>query len=132
MVNALLLEMPFHPSSPEPESEPEQDENENEDDQEIHPDIDSWIDARLARGDVELPVILEALQSTSMNPEYAEIVLEQFAAGKGIPHDMPGVWTAEDDKCLQGGDQRDIERLFKTHGEELCEARYEFLRLMSD
>ncbi|KAJ5525535.1 hypothetical protein N7494_012185 [Penicillium frequentans] len=133
-VNALLLEMPFYPSSPEPESEPEQDKNENESehDQEIHPDIDSWIDARLARGDVELPVILEALQSTSMNPEYAELVLEQFAAGKGIPHDMPGVWTAEDDKCLQGGDQRDIERLFKTHGEELCEARYEFLRLMSD
>ncbi|KAJ5671804.1 hypothetical protein N7507_000931 [Penicillium longicatenatum] len=130
IANALLLEMPFHPSSPEPE----QDENErgNEDDQEIYPDIDSWIDARLARGNVELRIILDVLQRTSMNTEYADKLLEQFAAGKGIPHDMPGVWTMEDDKCLQGGDQRDIERLFKKHGEELCEARFEFLRLMSD
>ncbi|KAJ6095756.1 hypothetical protein N7486_006502 [Penicillium sp. IBT 16267x] len=132
IANTLLLEMPFYPSSPEPEPEAEQDENEDEDDQEVHPDIDSWIDARLARGKVELPIILEVLQRTSMNPEYAERLLEQFAAGKGIPHDMPGVWTTEDDKCLQGGDQRDIERLFKKHGEELCEARFEFLRLMSD
>ncbi|KAJ5646755.1 hypothetical protein N7490_003127 [Penicillium lividum] len=126
LINMLLLEMPFLPSSPEPES----DEDEYEDDLEIHPDIDSWIDARLARGDVELPIVLEALQCTSMNPEFAEKVLEQCAAGKGIPHDMPGVWTAEDDKRLEGEDQRDIQSLFDKHGEDACEARFEFLDLM--
>ncbi|KAJ5928909.1 hypothetical protein N7466_007865 [Penicillium verhagenii] len=126
MVASLFFEMPFPPSSPEPE--PQQDEDEDEYDS--YPDIDSWIDARLARGDVELPIVLEALQCTSMNPEYAEKVIAQYAAGKGIPYDMPGVWTAEDDKCLEGSNQRDIKALFDKHGEELCEARFEFLALM--
>ncbi|KAJ5923262.1 hypothetical protein N7454_008507 [Penicillium verhagenii] len=125
-VASLFFEMPFPPSSPEPE--PQQDEDEDE--YESYPDIDSWIHARLARGDVELPIILEALQCTSMNPEYAEKVIAQYAAGKGIPYDMPGVWTAEDDKCLEGSNQRDIKALFDKHGEELCEARFEFLSLM--
>ncbi|KAJ5287453.1 hypothetical protein N7478_003139 [Penicillium angulare] len=120
----LFLELPFLPSSPEPEVE--------ETDQESNIDVNDWIDAQLGRGNIELSLVLQALQCTSMNPEYAERVLEHCAAGKGIPTDMPGVWTPEDDRCLEAEDGRAVKMVYEKHGEDFFNARWEYLRLARD
>lgn len=62
-----------------------------------------------------------------MDPDLADKVLDQLIAGKGIPEDIPGVWTRWDDKCMEGKDARDIERVLKKHGMELFEGRWDYL-----
>ncbi|GFF72246.1 hypothetical protein IFM53868_00766 [Aspergillus udagawae] len=115
----FLLELPFFPSSPEPQGEPSQEE-----------DIDTWIEDRLRTGKADNEEqVIEALQCTSMDPSLADKVLEYLAAGKGIPEDMPGVWTPEDDECVEVGNSRAVERVLKKHGSEAFEARWNYLSM---
>lgn len=122
MVDPLFLEMPFLPSSPEPED----DSTGSRDDAS---DIDTWIDAQVARGKADESTVIAALRCTSMDPELAETVLERWDTKNGMPEDMPGVWTAEDDQCLEGEDARDIERVLKKHGKDSVNSRWEYLRM---
>ncbi|KAL4932804.1 putative transcription factor Rap1 [Aspergillus undulatus] len=114
----LLWELPFFPSSPVTEEAPEQ-------------DIDSWIEERLSRGRGTETQIIEALQCTSMDPALADKVLEFLVAGKGIPTDMRGVWTAEDDRCLEAQDSRDVQRVLDKHG-DLLNSRFDYLQMARD
>ncbi|RHZ62131.1 putative transcription factor Rap1 [Aspergillus thermomutatus] len=115
----FLLELPFFPSSPESQEEPSQEE-----------DIDTWIDDRLRTGKADNEEqVIEALQCTSMDPRLADKVLEYLAAGKGIPENMPGVWTPEDDECVEVGNSRAVERVLKKHGSEAFEARWNYLSM---
>ncbi|KAL2822000.1 TRF2-interacting telomeric protein/Rap1 C terminal domain-containing protein [Aspergillus granulosus] len=116
-INDLLIELPFF----EPEQESENEEPEQ--------DIDAWIEDRLGRGKGDEAQILEALQCTSMDPDLADTVLESLVAGKGIPTNMRGVWTAEDDSCIDAQDSRAIQRVFDKHGSDLFNARWEYLGL---
>lgn len=111
-VDSFFLELPFPPSSPEPEEE--------------SADLDEWIDARLSNASTEQ--VLEALRCTSMNPSLADKVLDIIVSGKGIPSNMPGVWTPEDDKCIEGNDARSIGRLLDKHG-PFFNIRWEYLSL---
>ncbi|KAE8135800.1 TRF2-interacting telomeric protein/Rap1 C terminal domain-containing protein [Aspergillus pseudotamarii] len=116
-IDPLFLELPFLPSSPEPEPEepPEQ-------------DIDTWIDHRLQTGRAENEEqIIEALRCTSMDPFLADKVLDYLTAGKGIPNNMPGVWTAEDDRCFEAKETRTIEQVLKKHGSDAFNSRWEYL-----
>ncbi|KAE8374626.1 TRF2-interacting telomeric protein/Rap1 C terminal domain-containing protein [Aspergillus bertholletiae] len=116
-IDPLFLELPFLPSSPDPEPEelPEQ-------------DIDTWIDHRLQTGRAENEEqIIEALGCTSMDPYLADKVLDHLMAGKGIPDHMPGVWTAEDDRCFEAQETRTIERVLKKHGSDAFNSRWEYL-----
>ncbi|KAI9046280.1 putative transcription factor Rap1 [Aspergillus affinis] len=119
-VDAGLLELPFLPSTPEssePDEQPEQ-------------DVDAWIDDHLRTGIAKTEdQIIEALRCTSMDPQLADQVLKHLVAGKDIPKDMPGVWTAEDDKCIQGGDTRDIKRVLEKHGSEFLNSRWHYLAM---
>lgn len=118
----LLMELPFFPSSPEPEDVETESESEK--------DIDTWIDTRLRTGKAKNVVqVIEALRCTSMEPRLADQVLEHLVAGKGIPNNIPGVWTPEDDKSIEGTESRDIERVLKKHGREFFNARWEYLSL---
>ena len=63
-----------------------------------------------------------------MNPDLVDKVLKYITSGKDIP-DIPGVWTAEDDRCLEGTDARAIERLSKKHGAEYFDTRFEYLSM---
>lgn len=118
-VDPLLIELPFLPPSPEPEEAPEQ-------------DIDTWIDERIKNGRATLAQVGESLRCTSMDPELADKVLHRLVSGKGIPTDTPGVWTAEDDMCIEGKDGRGIDRVLKKHGTEFFNARWEYLSLARD
>lgn len=131
--SAVLTDVPMHPahawmfelpylSSPEP------DEEDEEMGQGEIPDVDAWIDAHVGTG-VDESNVIDALRCTSMDPELAEKVLRYLAAGKGIPDDIPGVWTAEDDKHLEGQGAREIERVLEKHGSGACNARWEYLSM---
>lgn len=119
-MDPIFLELPFLPSSPPSEV--------NDDNASENPDIDSWIDQRVARGAKEHHV-LQALRCTSMVPEMADKVLGQLAIGGGIPDDMPGVWTAEDDSCLQASEHSRVQRALAKHGEEAYKDRWEYLSM---
>lgn len=122
--DSLFLELPFFPATPTPE--PEEEEG-------SQPDIDDWIDDRVRSGRAQSDAqVIEALRYTSMDPSLADKVLGRLVAGKGIPDDMPGVWTSEDDKCLEGANARDIERVLEKHGTDYFNARWEYLGLARD
>lgn len=62
-----------------------------------------------------------------MDPDLADTVLEAMATGKGIPDNIRGVWTKEDDECLEASDSRGIEALIQKHGDELFNERFEYI-----
>ncbi|KAI9845080.1 MAG: hypothetical protein M1837_005084 [Sclerophora amabilis] len=91
------------------------------------PLLDSWIDAHITPTVSEDSVIL-ALKCTSNDPMLAERVLSVLSEGKDVPHDVPGIWTAEEDKALESGDSKELERLETKHGQEGFERRWTFLK----
>lgn len=117
-IDPMFLELPFLPPSPgasEPEEQPEQ-------------DIDAWIDSHLQKGLAKSEdQIIEALRCTSMDPHLADQVLKHLVAGKDIPTDIAGVWTADDDRCIEGRDTRDIERVLEKHGSDYFNSRWQYL-----
>ncbi|OQD95955.1 hypothetical protein PENSOL_c018G01893 [Penicillium solitum] len=119
-VDPIFLELPFFPSSPASEVA--------DDDTSDVPDVDTWIDQRLALGAKESHVF-DALRCTSMVPEVADKVLKYLTAGEGIPDDMPGVWTAEDDSCLQAGEYSRVQRALAKHGAEAYKDRWEYFSM---
>ncbi|OQE46129.1 hypothetical protein PENCOP_c001G05550 [Penicillium coprophilum] len=119
-VDPIFLELPFLPSSPASEVD--------DDDASDVPDVDTWIDQRLARGAKESHVF-DALRCTSMVPEMADKVLKYLNAGKGIPDDMPGVWTVEDDDCLQAQEYSRVHRALTKHGAEAYKDRWQYFSM---
>ncbi|PWY78282.1 hypothetical protein BO70DRAFT_317087 [Aspergillus heteromorphus CBS 117.55] len=117
-IDPLFRELPFLPLDDELEPDrPEQ-------------DIDAWIDERLRTGKAQnVNQIVEALKCTSMDPDVADKVLACLAAGKGIPDDLPGVWTPEDDKVVEGTDARAIKLVIEKHGSDAYNARWEYLSM---
>lgn len=114
--------MPFLPSSPETDDGEETDESEL-------PDVDGWIDSQLARGNADESTIISVLRSANMDQEIAEMVLKHWDPEKGIPDDLPGIWTTEDDRCLEGQDARGIQRVLMKHGQDASNSRWEYLRM---
>ncbi|KAJ5168675.1 uncharacterized protein N7482_004269 [Penicillium canariense] len=128
MVDPLFIELPYFPSSPEPEDEDDDGDDDDDSSSEEYPNIDSWVATQVAGG-ADLSKVLDALRFTSMEPPLAKKLLEILLAGNPVPDDMRGVWTEEDDRCLEGGDSHGIERVLKKHGDRLFKARWEYLSL---
>jgi hypothetical protein len=84
----------------------------------------------LAKG-YSLDSIFEAVHLTSANKVLLELLLEGLKVGHGIPQDVRGVWTEEDDADLQSGDSAAIQRVERKHGRSGTEGwktRLRFLR----
>ncbi|KAL5339429.1 TRF2-interacting telomeric protein/Rap1 C terminal domain-containing protein [Aspergillus crustosus] len=113
-IDSAFLELPFLPPSPEADEAPAE-------------NVDSWIEDRLSMGKGSEAQIIEALQCTSLDTDLADKVLESLVAGKGIPTDMPGVWTAQDDEGVEAQDTREIERVLEKHGQGFFAARWDYL-----
>lgn len=118
----LFLELPFLPPSPEPDDGEESDE-------EDFPDVDGWIARKMARGITDEATIIDVLRSATMNQDLADTVLENWDPSTSIPANVRGIWTAEDDKCLEATDGRDVERVITKHGEDFTNTRWEYLRM---
>jgi hypothetical protein len=103
------------------------DERELAESEESDVDMESWMQKMAQDGHKDASVI-EALKCTSMRPRLAEYVLLALKHGKGLPRDVPGVWSESDDNTLQGSDARHLRALEEKHGgwSEL-EMRREFL-----
>ncbi|KAL3464027.1 TRF2-interacting telomeric protein/Rap1 C terminal domain-containing protein [Aspergillus heterothallicus] len=117
VISDLFLELPFFEATPESEGE------------EPKQDVDTWIEDRLSRGKGNESQIIHALQCTSMDPKLADMVLDSMIAGKGIPTSVRGVWTAQDDICVNAQDSREIQSVFDKHGSDLFNARWEYLNM---
>ncbi|KAI9712844.1 MAG: hypothetical protein M1820_001466 [Bogoriella megaspora] len=90
-------------------------------------DLNAWIEEREAEG-FDYQTIGEALKATSLDASLAEQILPSIEATRGVPKDMRGVWTKEDDEALEGGDGRKIRRLEEKHGWRLFRERMGVLR----
>lgn len=139
-VDGLLRQLPFWPSSPAPESggdgewgeegEGQQREGRRREDSDPVQDIDKWIDDCVRTGKAQNDKqVIEALRCTTMDPDLAQQVLRHLVAGQGIPDDIPGVWTVEDDRHLEGGNARHVERVLEKHGDHYVGTRGEYLGL---
>lgn len=133
-----LLVPPLPSSPPGPTSQTATDE----DDRDSTPDVvmterdliaklETWIDARINSG-IDVDHIDLALKSASNHPDLADVVLEALQRGEGVPDDVKGVWTKEDDECLEAVDARRIDQMIGKHGREALDRRYEFLRLYNE
>lgn len=139
-VDGLLRQLPFWPSSPAPESEEDGEGGEGGEEQQAErrrkegsdpvQDIDEWIDDCVRTGKAQNDKqVIEALRCTTMDPDLAQQVLQHLVAGQGIPDDIPGVWTVEDDRHLEGGNARHVERVLEKHGDHYVGTRGEYLGL---
>ncbi|PGH08232.1 telomeric repeat-binding factor 2-interacting protein 1 [Blastomyces parvus] len=100
----------------------------DEDDQPSIEQMDEWIVSKTTgRKACTQQQVLDALACTTMDPDLADTVLEAMAAGKGIPDNVRGVWTKEDDECLEASDSKSIEAVLQKHGTELFNARFEYI-----
>lgn len=89
-------------------------------------ELRAWIEKHLQRN-MPSNLIIKALKSTTMDPMLAKAVLDLLVQGKGIPNDVAGVWTEQDDEDLRGNDGRRIKRVTEKHGTKAFEERWEFL-----
>ncbi|EFQ98421.1 hypothetical protein MGYG_01451 [Nannizzia gypsea CBS 118893] len=97
-------------------------------------EVDEWIRSRVRRGQgaISEEQVRMALRCTTMDDLLADKVLEYFQAGQGIPLNMKGVWSEDDDAALQGVDPRAIDRVEQKHGREEFDARFEYLMELCD
>ena len=79
-------------------------------------DIDDFIATRSLRFSIDEATIINALKATSMRPELAELVMLEQKAGKGLPNDVPGIWSAEEDEIIEGGNAKRINMVSQKHG----------------
>ncbi|KAK1056866.1 hypothetical protein LTR74_014610 [Friedmanniomyces endolithicus] len=91
-------------------------------------DINDYFANTQLRLSVSEAAVLAALQATSMRPELADIILHHQKVHREFPRDMPGVWTAEEDAAVEGGNARLMKGLVVKHGWEEMERRLEYLR----
>ncbi|MCJ1478407.1 hypothetical protein MMC13_007087 [Lambiella insularis] len=94
---------------------------------EIIAQVEEWMDDRVARG-IEVDDIGLALKCANNHPVLADMVLESLQRGEGIPTDVQGIWTEEDDECLEAVDTRLINSMIEKHGQKELDKRYDFLR----
>lgn len=127
VTDALFLVLPSQNLESESDSEGE-DDDDLDGDESDDMSVGSWVDAQVETGVSDRASVIRALLHTSMDTDVALKLLKTWSAGQKIP-DMPGVWTPEDDQCLETNDGHRIERVHKKHGDEACNNRWEYLSI---
>ena len=81
-------------------------------------------------------MIIEALEATSMKiglESHIQQVMDSILNGDGIPDNLSGVWTLDDDKALKEQARgKEYERIVKKHGKEEIKLRHQFWIDMED
>lgn len=74
--------------------------------------------------------VLLALDATTMEMgQHAMQVMEALENEQGIPDDIPGVWTEEDDKMVEGSvDSEGYRECVRKHGVKRCGVRRNYLK----
>ncbi|KAK4549335.1 hypothetical protein LTR36_006332 [Oleoguttula mirabilis] len=90
-------------------------------------EVDDYIITMTVRYKFTESAIVEALRCTSMRPAVAELVLLEEKAGNGLPANIRGVWTKEEDEVIESGDARGMRAVTEKHGWDEMEGRLRFL-----
>jgi hypothetical protein len=74
--------------------------------------------------------VVLALDATTMEMgQHAMQVMEALENEQGIPDDIPGVWTEEDDRMVEGSvDSEGYRECVRKHGVKRCGVRRNFLK----
>ena len=88
--------------------------------------VNEWVRTNASLGH-SADNIEQALTSSTMDLQLADIVLETLASGGTIPENRMGIWTDQDDEDLKATDARRIDRLWEKHGQDGYDRRYRFL-----
>ena len=97
------------------------------DEEEMIAILEQWLDSRIESG-INTEILGLALKSSSNDPNLADVVLESLDRHNEVPTDIRGIWTEEDDKCLEAVDARKINAMIEKHGQDGLDKRYDFLR----
>lgn len=89
-------------------------------------DLDAWVNLRVAEGR-DIALLLTAAEATNMHKKTADMVYESLESGNGVPGNVRGVWTREDDELLMGTDARGVMRVQEKHGRRSVDDRFECL-----
>ena len=92
-------------------------------------DVDTYIARMIHVHRYDENAVISALKCTSMRPELAEFVLLEGKLGKGLPDDVPGIWSEEEDQVAEGGNAKALRGLEEKHGWPEVEARLGFLAM---
>jgi hypothetical protein len=114
----------------EEEEEEEAEAEEIETASQVSLDFDAFANELMEEGHSPEDIIT-AIHTTSANIPMVHTVLQSLKLGIGVPTIMRGIWTAQDDEDILGGDARKLERVEAKHGwrgEGGCKARQYFLR----
>ena len=124
-----FLSQPAPSSSPPITSSPQQEEQSESahDSQTELSDMDKWIREMVEEGH-DWDLVVEAMRVTCFDTDLVLQILPSLESGEGVPQDVQGVWTEEDDEQLEGGDGRCLKRLDRKHGWTLMDERMDFLR----
>lgn len=126
VTDALFMELPFLQLEPDSEGEDNDDDLDGNESDDMS--VESWIDAQVRKGVSDRASVKQALLHTSMDTVVTLELLKTWSAGEELPN-MPGVWTPEDDKCLEADNARCIEQVHRKHGDEACDNRWEYLSI---
>ncbi|KAK3051712.1 hypothetical protein LTR09_007012 [Extremus antarcticus] len=88
--------------------------------------FDEYFQTMVVRG-YKAESIIEALQRTSFRTELADFVLLEEKAGKGLPRDIAGVWSEEEDALAEGGVASALRKLEDKHTWFEVEERLRYL-----
>jgi hypothetical protein len=76
-----------------------------------------WADGKLDL-DFDQDMIFEAIESTNFRVPKIKIAFESLLAGQGLPRDVPGIWTKEDDADRISAHNGRLQRVLQKHGHD--------------
>lgn len=109
------------------EDTPEQSYYEEVHKRDEYTEVQEYVYAKAREYNVPETDVVEAIERTSGIRKLVEVVLQEFSQGRGLPEDMRGVWTLEDDQWLLDGDRRQRQAMEMKHGN--VRERIEWLRM---
>lgn len=90
-------------------------------------ELQEFIDRYIALGYGE-EVVTEAMLATTLETGDVAVVMESIMNGTGIPENIEGVWTEEDDRAVRQIEKNEeYSRVVLKHGEARCVKRRQFL-----
>lgn len=117
---------PTHERTPE-EAHHEDSSTQSQTESEQEAEIGRFYDQCEAQG-YEFKVITKAVFACGLQLAGALTILDDVQSGAGIPDDIEGVWTSEDDEALKDEGSPEYARILAKHGQEKITIRRKFLR----
>ena len=116
-------DMPLPPDAAEAENELGDDQSDSSEDS-----LHAWMSAH-HRADPKTDdgLLIKSINASNAELRIASMVYDLLKKGEGIPKNIKGIWTEEDDMALRGNNPHAIKRVEDKHGKERIAARWHWL-----